>query len=340
MKDPSKSPTARRGLRDHDHVLALASRSGDYNRPRPSRHPRCERPYGSSEASLALETSASSRSLTVRSSSADWTPGSHVDLMLPANTSSSTPSAVIGTTRPPTRSPSTRADGRSGSAYVHDRFVVDDVVGSMTTRRLQLTPAPHYLFVAAGSASARSSRSSPPSRWARRQSAVRRPVPFSMAYLEEPRSTATAYRPYHKTSSLLDLADAVAVFPTGPACTAATYTVLATIAEPRPAAADALRVERFVAQQPPAPVRTRHRGQAASSGRRHGPTPRRSSTHCRSPAYRADLLPQGICGTYENGVVAGEPDHRDSLRPGRAAANESKFVCVSRSCSDRLVLDL
>jgi ferredoxin len=50
---------------------------------------------------------------------------------------------------------------------------------------------------------------------------------------------------------------------------------------------------------------------------------------------------QGICGTCETGVVAGEPDHRDSLlSEDERQRSESMFVCVSRSCSDRLVLDL
>jgi len=45
--------------------------------------------------------------------------------------------------------------------------------------------------------------------------------------------------------------------------------------------------------------------------------------------------------TCETGVLAGEPDHRDSLlSEDERQRSESMFVCVSRSCSDRLVLDL
>lgn len=49
----------------------------------------------------------------------------------------------------------------------------------------------------------------------------------------------------------------------------------------------------------------------------------------------------GTCGTCATTVIDGEPDHRDSLldesdrREGRIM-----LICISRSCSDRLVLDL
>jgi ferredoxin len=50
---------------------------------------------------------------------------------------------------------------------------------------------------------------------------------------------------------------------------------------------------------------------------------------------------QGTCGTCETGVLAGEPDHRDSiLDDAERAAGDCMFVCVSRARTDRLVLDL
>jgi ferredoxin len=50
---------------------------------------------------------------------------------------------------------------------------------------------------------------------------------------------------------------------------------------------------------------------------------------------------QGTCGTCETTVLAGVPDHRDSiLADHERAAGDCMFPCVSRSCSDRLVLDL
>jgi ferredoxin len=50
---------------------------------------------------------------------------------------------------------------------------------------------------------------------------------------------------------------------------------------------------------------------------------------------------EGVCGTCEARVLEGTPDHRDSmLTEPEKAANEVMLVCVSRSCTERLVLDL
>ena len=50
---------------------------------------------------------------------------------------------------------------------------------------------------------------------------------------------------------------------------------------------------------------------------------------------------QGICGTCETKILAGIPDHHDSLlTEAERASNQTMMVCVSRSLSDRLVLDL
>jgi ferredoxin-NADP reductase len=50
---------------------------------------------------------------------------------------------------------------------------------------------------------------------------------------------------------------------------------------------------------------------------------------------------EGVCGTCEARVLEGTPDHRDSMltEPERAAG-EVMLVCVSRSRTERLVLDL
>jgi ferredoxin-NADP reductase len=50
---------------------------------------------------------------------------------------------------------------------------------------------------------------------------------------------------------------------------------------------------------------------------------------------------EGVCGTCEARVLEGMPDHRDSmLTEPEKAANEVMLVCVSRSRTERLVLDL
>jgi len=50
---------------------------------------------------------------------------------------------------------------------------------------------------------------------------------------------------------------------------------------------------------------------------------------------------EGVCGTCETAVVEGSPDHRDSLlTEEEKAAGDFMMICVSRSNSSRLVLDL
>jgi len=50
---------------------------------------------------------------------------------------------------------------------------------------------------------------------------------------------------------------------------------------------------------------------------------------------------EGTCGTCETGVLEGEPDHLDSvLTAEERKTNDCMMICVSRSCGDKLVLDL
>ncbi|MDP5291819.1 PDR/VanB family oxidoreductase [Oceanimonas sp. CHS3-5] len=49
----------------------------------------------------------------------------------------------------------------------------------------------------------------------------------------------------------------------------------------------------------------------------------------------------GVCGTCETGVLAGVPDHRDSiLSPEEREENAYMMLCVSRALSPEIVLDL
>jgi len=57
--------------------------------------------------------------------------------------------------------------------------------------------------------------------------------------------------------------------------------------------------------------------------------------------YVLSACREGICGTCETGVIEGDPDHRDSvLTPAEREAGGVMMICVSRSCTPRLVLDL
>jgi ferredoxin len=50
---------------------------------------------------------------------------------------------------------------------------------------------------------------------------------------------------------------------------------------------------------------------------------------------------EGTCGTCETTVIAGVPEHRDSvLTEKEKETNRVMMICVSRSKSDHLILDL
>ncbi|PXY19647.1 ferredoxin [Prauserella muralis] len=50
---------------------------------------------------------------------------------------------------------------------------------------------------------------------------------------------------------------------------------------------------------------------------------------------------EGLCGTCETPVLAGEPEHRDTvLTDEERQRGDTMMICVSRSAGDRLVLDL
>ncbi|MFP3505743.1 PDR/VanB family oxidoreductase [Burkholderia sp. SIMBA_062] len=54
----------------------------------------------------------------------------------------------------------------------------------------------------------------------------------------------------------------------------------------------------------------------------------------------ASSCEEGVCGSCETKVISGTPDHRDSVLSAKErAADKTMMVCVSRSCSARLVLD-
>lgn len=49
---------------------------------------------------------------------------------------------------------------------------------------------------------------------------------------------------------------------------------------------------------------------------------------------------EGYCGTCEQRVLAGEPDHRDTVLTDEEKAEGKMMICVGRSKSPRLVLDI
>ncbi|MET0931540.1 MAG: PDR/VanB family oxidoreductase [Aeromicrobium sp.] len=281
----------------------------------------------------------------------DWTPGSHIDLMLPGDKvrqySLCGDRRDAGTYRVAVlREP----DGRGGSSYVHDELEVGDLVGIGGPRNnFRLAPATHYLFVAGGIgitpilAMIRAAEAMDAS-WELLYGGRTR---SSMAYLDELEQYLSQVRIVPQdVDGLLDLRAAVASLPAG----AGVYCcgpspLLAAITEAcADLPGDALRIERFVAEEQGAPVRsTAFEVELASTGAVVTVAPETTVADALAGAGVPVLTScrQGICGTCETGVLAGEPDHRDSLLDeDERRQGQTMFVCVSRACSDRLVLDL
>jgi ferredoxin-NADP reductase len=282
----------------------------------------------------------------------DWTPGSHIDLVLPDGTTRQyslcgdrwdAHTYRIAVLREPA--------GRGGSAYVHDRLSPGDRVGVGGPRNhFPLVPSQKYLFVAGGIGITPLLPMVHQAEllgvdWQLLYGGRTRP---SMAFREE--LSATYGERVHVVPQdefgLLDLAawlgtpsPATKVYCCGPA---------PLIAAVEAACADwppyALRVERFTAEAQSAPVRSApFEVELRRTGRTVTVTPDLSVLEAvrRAGADVLSSCEQGTCGTCLTPVLAGRPDHRDAvLADHERAANDCMFLCVSRSRGDRLVLDL
>ncbi|MCZ2803649.1 PDR/VanB family oxidoreductase [Modestobacter sp. VKM Ac-2983] len=281
----------------------------------------------------------------------DWTPGAHVDLTLDDGLSRQyslcgdrwdAHSYRVGVLLEPA--------GRGGSRYVHEQLEPGHVVGLGGPRNhFPLVPAESYLFVAGGIgitpvlpmiAQAEMLRADWRLLYGGRTSS-------SMAFLEELSAYGdrVSVRPQDEFG-LLDLAGFLGdprrgteVYSCGPAPLLAAMEA-ACAGWP----ARALHTERFTAAERGAPVRTASFDVELHRTGRTVTVPPDLSVLEALGAVGVDVLSscrQGTCGTCETTVLAGVPDHRDSLLDDEErAAGDCMYPCVSRSCSDRLVLDL
>jgi ferredoxin-NADP reductase len=106
----------------------------------------------------------------------------------------------------------------------------------------------------------------------------------------------------------------------------------------------ALHVERFSPKAQDEPVRNEEfEIELVRSGITITVSPGRSILETLDAAgvYVLSSCQEGTCGTCEVSVIAGTPQHRDSiLTPDERAKNDVMMVCVSRALSQRLVLDI
>lgn len=280
----------------------------------------------------------------------DWTPGAHVDLMLPCGLIRQYSLCGdrwdayryrVGVLRD--------VQSRGGSAHVHDELVEGATMGFGGPRNnFTLAPSPRYLFIAGGIGITPllpmiHQAELTGAHWHLLYGGRCR---SAMAFLDElvPYGNRVTIVPQDECG-MLDLPvwlsaprEDTKVYCCGPG-------PLLDAAQQRCAEwpEGLLRTERFVATEQ-APVRTKafevelHRSCLSVT------VPANQSILQAVNAVGANVLSscgQGLCGTCETTVLDGEPDHRDSiLGDDDRTRSASMFICVSRSCTDRLVLDL
>lgn len=281
----------------------------------------------------------------------DWAPGAHIDVALPNGMVRQYSLCGdrwdpyryrIGVLREP--------GGRGGSRYVHDELRPGDTVGFAGPRNnFAVVPASRYLFIAGGIGI------TPLLPMVHQAELVGADWTLvyggrsraSMAFLDRlARYGDRVHLQPEDEHGLLDLPTwlgvpqpDLAVYCCGPA-----GLLDAVEAACRPWPEHALHTERFVARERPRPIRDRpFQVELARSGVTVTVTPDVSVLDA-VRAGGADVLSscrQGTCGTCEAVVLDGVPDHRDSiLDDHQRVRGDCLYLCVSRSCSDRLVLDL
>ncbi|MGW0018508.1 PDR/VanB family oxidoreductase [Rhodococcus sp. NPDC003382] len=281
-----------------------------------------------------------------------WDPGSHIDIIIDESTvrqyslcgdPADDTCLTVAVLR--------EENGRGGSRWVHDSLQIGDLVSIAGPRNnFRFEPAQSYLFVAGGIGI---TPLLPMVRAAEAAGADWRLLyggrtRASMAFADD---LAARYpdrvllRPQDEYG-LLDLAgelDAVAAG-TGVYCCGPEPLLQAIENECRNRAGIALHVERFAAKERPADavdqafdVELRQSGRTITVD---------ASETLLDAVLRAGVdvsfsCREGTCGTCETAVLDGVPDHRDSvLTEDEQAENDCMMICVSRSCTAKLTLDL
>lgn len=281
----------------------------------------------------------------------DWTPGSHVDIVLPSGVSRqyslcgdrwdaySYRIAVLH-----------ERSGRGGSAYIHEKLNPGTMLALGGPRNnFPLVPSEKYLFIAGGIGITPILPMI--------QQADMLGADWKLIYLGRSRSTMAfldelvaygervVFMPKDETGPC-QLREIIGghsrdkkVYVCGPQR-------LLTAVEHHCAEwpTGLLRLEHFAAKDQSAPIRdTAFEIELAQAGLSVIVSPDVSVLDALQGAGISILTScrEGTCGTCEVTVLEGEPDHRDSiLGDADRAAGHCMFPCVSRSCSDRLVLDL
>ncbi|KQU04612.1 cytochrome [Rhodococcus sp. Leaf7] len=280
-----------------------------------------------------------------------WTAGAHVDLVLDnglerqyslCGSATDTSSWTVAVLREP--------NGRGGSAYVHDILVDGATVRVRGPRNnFRLLPSPRYLFIAGGIGITPilpmiDAAEAVGAEWSLLYGGRSRE---SMAFLDrlegDPRVTVWP----QDDKGLLDLASALGmplpdtlVYACGPGA------LLDAVEERCAAWPDgSLHIERFAAKkvEPAEGALDSFEVECSRSGVTVS-VPAGVSVFDAVERAGVDVLGscmEGVCGTCEVDVLAGTPDHRDSiLTASEHERGTTMMPCVSRSLSAKLILDM
>jgi ferredoxin-NADP reductase len=242
------------------------------------------------------------------------------------------------------------AAGGGGSVFVHDRLRAGDTVRVRGPRNnFKLVPSPRYQFIAGGIGitpilAMIAAASAAGADWRLLYGGRHRD---SMAFTGELARYGgrVTVAPQDETG-LLDLDALLGVPQDGTLVYCCGPEPLLAAVEQRCTAwpARSLHTERFAARPLTAPVRAEaFEVELAASELTLTVPPGRSILDVVEEAGVGVLssCAEGTCGTCETAVLGGLPDHRDSvLTDEERRTGGCMMICVSRSCSDRLVLDL
>ncbi|MFD5002020.1 PDR/VanB family oxidoreductase [Streptomyces mutabilis] len=277
-----------------------------------------------------------------------WEPGAHIDVALGPDLERQYSLCGDPADRETWRIAVLReADGRGGSAYVHEELRTGDKVRVRGPRNhFRLERAARYRFVAGGIGItpilpmlAAADRTG--AEWTLLYGGRTRATMAFTGELERHGDRVTL-APEDETG-LLDLASVLDDVPEDTLVYCCGPAALLDAVEAR-CPPGALRVERFSPKQAEPDVPDEEFDVVlARSGRTITVPPGVSVLDAVRTAGVEVLYSctEGTCGTCETDVVEGEPDHRDSvLTDEERAAGETMLICVSRCRGRRLVLDL
>jgi ferredoxin-NADP reductase len=284
----------------------------------------------------------------------EWTPGAHIDVVLPNGlTRQYSLSGEVGDRGTWRIGVLREQDGRGGSQWLHDHAREGTALRFRGPRNnFPLLDSPRYLFIAGGVGItpllpmiARADAAG--ADWTLCYGGRSRE---SMAFLDELERYGDRVRIQPQDQvGMLDLATILGepapgtlVYCCGPAG-------LIDAVEQRCASwpAGSLHVERFAAKDAKdtddAGENREIEVELAASGTTLVVPPELSILEAIENAGVAVLssCTEGVCGTCETTVLEGEVDHRDSLlTEDERAENDTMMICVSRAKGSRLVLDL